>query len=243
MVQVSLPRDRETGRGRGFGFVTLASREDAEIAKSALDGRMKQGQTLSVRPFQGRPAGGGPRPPLQASASLYVANLPFEASEEDLREVLRERGIGARDVRLPQERGATKGYGFVTLDAGVAVDHAVEVLNGALVKGRPMVVKEARPRGSSPEPRRVPEGNAPSDNSARQEDSRRREAPPPRDRLPSLAPPWEEPLPADRRRAVKPVKKVEKEAKAKNPGRPKSSKDRARAGKNWSKSYDNWDDD
>ncbi|HLV67137.1 MAG TPA: RNA-binding protein, partial [Polyangiaceae bacterium] len=41
VVDVSLPRDRATGRVRGFGFVTLASPDEASRARQALDGSIQ----------------------------------------------------------------------------------------------------------------------------------------------------------------------------------------------------------
>src|SRR5262245_3174038 len=68
VVEVSLPKDRATGRPRGFGFVTLATVEEATSARESLDGSFQGGKSISVRPFQaepprreGRPSGpGGP---------------------------------------------------------------------------------------------------------------------------------------------------------------------------------------
>ena len=66
VVGVSLPKDRTTGRPRGFGFVTLASPAEAQAARDALDGSMQAGRSISVRPFQAEPPKrdgvmGGPR--------------------------------------------------------------------------------------------------------------------------------------------------------------------------------------
>ena len=54
--------DRATGRPRGFGFVTMASAEDAQKAIDALNGKTVGGRALTVnvaRPREDRPAGGG----------------------------------------------------------------------------------------------------------------------------------------------------------------------------------------
>src|SRR5579864_8859960 len=64
VVNVSLPKDRATGRPRGFGFVTMATPAEAQAARGALDGSMQGGKSISVRPFQQEPprrdAMGGP---------------------------------------------------------------------------------------------------------------------------------------------------------------------------------------
>jgi RNA recognition motif-containing protein len=55
VVNVSLPKDRATGRPRGFGFVTLSTPAEAQAARDALDGSMQAGKSISVRPFQAEP--------------------------------------------------------------------------------------------------------------------------------------------------------------------------------------------
>jgi RNA recognition motif-containing protein len=65
-VEVSLPRDRATGRARGFGFVTLETKDQAEHALEQLNGIIVDGRAISVRVFRSdrtRPARpGGERP-------------------------------------------------------------------------------------------------------------------------------------------------------------------------------------
>ncbi|MBM4250763.1 MAG: RNA-binding protein [Deltaproteobacteria bacterium] len=53
--------DRETGRSRGFGFITFASDSDAQSAMSEMDGKELDGRTIKVNEAQERPprSGGG----------------------------------------------------------------------------------------------------------------------------------------------------------------------------------------
>src|SRR5512141_3035855 len=55
VVEVSLPKDRATGRPRGFGFVTMSTNAEAQSARDSLDGSMQAGRSISVRPFQAEP--------------------------------------------------------------------------------------------------------------------------------------------------------------------------------------------
>ncbi len=60
-MQVRIILDRETGRPRGFGFVTMGSEEDANKAIAALNGQEIEGRPLTVniaRPREERPGGG-----------------------------------------------------------------------------------------------------------------------------------------------------------------------------------------
>jgi len=62
VVEAALVMDRETGRSRGFAFVTMGSAAEGEAAIAALGGKDFQGRNLTVneaRPREDRPQGGG----------------------------------------------------------------------------------------------------------------------------------------------------------------------------------------
>ena len=59
VTEVNIITDRETGRPRGFAFVTMASEEDAEGAIGAWDGQMLGGRNLRVNEAQDKRGGGG----------------------------------------------------------------------------------------------------------------------------------------------------------------------------------------
>ena len=62
VVETNLMMDRETGRPRGFGFVTMSSPEEAQKAIEALNGKEVDGRALTVnvaRPREERAPGGG----------------------------------------------------------------------------------------------------------------------------------------------------------------------------------------
>ena len=66
VVSVSLPKDRTTGRPRGFGFVTMSSPAEAQAARDSLDGSLQGGRSISVRPFQQEPPRPGERGPMSS---------------------------------------------------------------------------------------------------------------------------------------------------------------------------------
>lgn len=52
-------QDRETGRSRGFGFVTFSSQDEADSAVTGLNGQELDGRTIKVNPANDRSGGGG----------------------------------------------------------------------------------------------------------------------------------------------------------------------------------------
>ena len=59
--EIAMPTDRETGRMRGFAFVTMGTAQDANAAIAQLNGSMLDGRALKVNEAQERPTGGGGR--------------------------------------------------------------------------------------------------------------------------------------------------------------------------------------
>jgi RNA recognition motif-containing protein len=77
--------------------------------------------------------------------NLYVGNLPFQATADDLREAFGQYGTVTRaQVVADRETGRSRGFGFVEMDSGA--DEAIANLNGAMFQGRALTVNEARPR-------------------------------------------------------------------------------------------------
>src|SRR5512142_1805357 len=160
VLEVSLPKDRTSGRTRGFGFVTLETIEQAERSRAALDGSVQAGRAISVRPFQGgsgrrEPRAEGPIASGAASSSaedrtLYIGNLPYDATAAEVEELLARCGINpVLRVHLPiGPDGRPRGFGFVTLSSADAVLQSLGALANADLRGRHVMVKVAHPRGA-----------------------------------------------------------------------------------------------
>ena len=83
------------------------------------------------------------------SKNLYVGNLSFQTTADDLREAFAQHGTVTRaQVVADRETGRSRGFGFVEMADGA--DQAISNLNGALFQGRPLTVNEARPREERP---------------------------------------------------------------------------------------------
>ncbi|MBW4652339.1 MAG: RNA-binding protein [Kaiparowitsia implicata GSE-PSE-MK54-09C] len=79
--------------------------------------------------------------------SIYVGNLSYGATQEDLQAVFAEYGTVKR-VQLPidRESGRIRGFGFVEMSSDAEEDAAIEALDGAEWMGRDLKVNKARPR-------------------------------------------------------------------------------------------------
>ncbi len=79
--------------------------------------------------------------------SVYVGNLSYDVTEDDLSAVFAEYGTVKR-VQLPTDRetGRPRGFGFVEMDTEAEESAAIEALDGAEWMGRDMKVNKAKPR-------------------------------------------------------------------------------------------------
>jgi cold-inducible RNA-binding protein len=82
---------------------------------------------------------------------LYVGNLSFNTTENELQELFSQAGT-VQEVSLMQDKftGKSRGFAFVTMGSEEDAQNAISKLNGQTVEGRPLSVYEARPREPRP---------------------------------------------------------------------------------------------
>ena len=79
--------------------------------------------------------------------NIYVGNLSYEVTEEDLKEAFEVFGeVETAKVIKDNYSGRSKGFGFVEMSDKAKAESAIEGLNGKELKGRTLNVNEARPR-------------------------------------------------------------------------------------------------
>ena len=79
------------------------------------------------------------------SKKLYVGNLPFTATEDELRTLFERHGsITSVNVITDRETGRSRGFGFVEMDEASAADDAMRALDGSDMGGRSLRVNEAQ---------------------------------------------------------------------------------------------------
>jgi len=83
--------------------------------------------------------------------NIYVGNLPFEATEDELREAFGRYGeVTSVSIITDRYTGKSRGFGFVEMSDDAAGASAVAELEGYELHGRNLKVSEARPRQERP---------------------------------------------------------------------------------------------
>jgi RNA recognition motif-containing protein len=89
----------------------------------------------------------------ESCVNIFVGNLAFSATENDLRQLFEPYGAVEKiQVVTDRETGRSRGFGFVEMPDSRAAKAAIEGLQGKQLAGRTLTVNEAKPR----EPRRAP---------------------------------------------------------------------------------------
>ena len=83
--------------------------------------------------------------------NIYVANIPFKASEAELRGLFEQHGeVSSAKIIMDKVTQRSRGFGFVEMPDESAARQAISGLNGYNFMGKTLVVNEARPRTDAP---------------------------------------------------------------------------------------------
>ncbi|VAX34649.1 RNA-binding protein [hydrothermal vent metagenome] len=86
--------------------------------------------------------------------NIYVGNLPYNVTEDELKELFSEFGeVSTVNIITDKFSGQSKGFGFVEMTNDSEADEAIKALDGNELKGRNIKVNQAKPRGESPQRR------------------------------------------------------------------------------------------
>ena len=136
------------GRSKGCGIVEYATEEDAQEAISTLNDTELKGRMIFVREdretgsgaFHGGVGSGGSRP----GASVYVWNLAYETSWQDLKDHMRRAGNVDQATILTGSDGRSIGCGIVVYQRPQEAARAIRELQNSELNGRPLYVREDR---------------------------------------------------------------------------------------------------
>ena len=80
--------------------------------------------------------------------NIYVGNLPYNLTEDDLKAAFSEFGeVSSANIIMDKMSGQSKGFGFVEMPDNAEADQAIKALNERALNGRNIKVNQARPRG------------------------------------------------------------------------------------------------
>ena len=157
VVSARVQMDRNTGKSRGFGYVTFATSEAVEKALELtgkeidnrpinVDKSIEKDQS-AVREKRAKAFGDTVSPP---SATLFVGNLSWDATEDMIWESFSEYG-SVKSVRLPTDResGRPKGFGYVEFEDIESAKKAHGGLAGQEIAGRAIRLDFSQPRDDS----------------------------------------------------------------------------------------------
>lgn len=83
--------------------------------------------------------------------NIYVGNLAYTVTEDDLREAFSAYGdVTSAKLITDKFSGQSKGFAFVEMEDNSAADKAIKNLNGTALTGRNITVNQAKPRGERP---------------------------------------------------------------------------------------------
>ncbi len=81
------------------------------------------------------------------STKLFVGSLPWAVNDDALKEAFEAHGaVVSAKVITDRETGKSRGFGFVEMENETDANNAIQALNGSELKGRNIVVSEAKPK-------------------------------------------------------------------------------------------------
>jgi RNA recognition motif-containing protein len=83
--------------------------------------------------------------------NIYVGNLAYSVTEDELRNAFSEFGeVSSVNLIIDRGTGQSKGFGFVEMPDNSEADEAIKALNGVPLNGRSIKVNQAKPREQRP---------------------------------------------------------------------------------------------
>ncbi len=81
------------------------------------------------------------------STKLFVGSLPWAVNDDSLKEAFEAHGkVVSAKVITDRETGKSRGFGFVEMENETDANNAIQALNGSELKGRNIIVSEAKPK-------------------------------------------------------------------------------------------------
>jgi len=150
--KVTVPMRKTDDGCRGFAFIDMATEEEMEKAIEEVNARELGGRVLTAKKSLPKE-----RVPKQKKREtrvtperLYLGNLPYGVTEQEIRDLFSENadGVGVTDMFLVKDSdGKDRGFGFVTLENEESVQPTIDSLDGFVFSGRRLAVRRPNPEG------------------------------------------------------------------------------------------------
>ncbi|KKA26962.1 hypothetical protein TD95_004059 [Thielaviopsis punctulata] len=140
VLECTVMRDNNTGRSRGFGFLTFKDPKTVNIVmvkEHFLDGKITQ-----IDPKRAIP-----RDEQEKTSKIFVGGVSQETTDQEFREYFTQFGrVVDATLMMDKNTGRPRGFGFVTFESEAGVENCI---NTPLeIHGKPIEVKKAQPRGN-----------------------------------------------------------------------------------------------
>jgi len=162
VAKIQMPLDRNTGRSRGFAFVTMSNADEHITAIEGVNEQEVGGRTVYVSESLPKDKVAENKKKYNANkkarapqgTKIYVGNLNFDTTLESLQEAFEAYGE-VKDAFIPSDYdGNPRGFAFVTMDDENALA-AIDGLGGTELDGRTLNVNKSLPKGTKASPRQI----------------------------------------------------------------------------------------
>ncbi|KAF2772481.1 RNA-binding domain-containing protein [Teratosphaeria nubilosa] len=137
VVECTVMRDGQTGRSRGFGFLTFKDPKNVNtvmVKEHTLDGKLID------------PKRAIPRDEQERTAKIFVGGVSQDADQDTFKSFFKQFGnVLDATLMMDKETNRPRGFGFVTFDSEAAVDRTLE--QPLAICNKPIEIKRAQPRG------------------------------------------------------------------------------------------------
>ncbi|EGX96432.1 RNA recognition protein, RNP-1 [Cordyceps militaris CM01] len=138
VVECTVMRDSNTGRSRGFGFLTFKDAKTVNIVmvkEHYLDGKIID------------PKRAIPRDEQEKTSKIFVGGVSQDTTDQEFREFFAQFGrVIDATLMMDKDTGRPRGFGFVTFESEAGVDACINI--PLEIHGKPIEVKRAQPRGN-----------------------------------------------------------------------------------------------
>eukprot|EP01113_Clastostelium_recurvatum_P034583 TRINITY_DN470_c0_g1_i5.p1 TRINITY_DN470_c0_g1~~TRINITY_DN470_c0_g1_i5.p1 ORF type:complete len:632 (+),score=195.18 TRINITY_DN470_c0_g1_i5:320-2215(+) len=128
---------------KGYGFVHFETAESAEKAIQKVNGMSLNGQKVFVGHFLARKER-VPSDSEQKFTNVYIKNLDSSVTEDEIRALVSDKGTISNLAIMKDEKGVSKGFGFINFEKPEDAKAAVEVLNNKEIKGKAIYAGRAQ---------------------------------------------------------------------------------------------------